>query len=94
MAALTNVHCNLSGIVTEADWKRWRAADLKPYLDVVFDCFGSGRVMFGSDWPVCLLAGSYGQVKKVISDYTGGLSQAEKDRVFGLNAAEFYGLAA
>ncbi|HKU20754.1 MAG TPA: amidohydrolase family protein [Terriglobales bacterium] len=94
MAALANVHCKLSGMVTEADWMRWRPSDFEPYLDVVFDCFGSDRLMFGSDWPVCQLAGSYCQVKKIISDYTNALPQCEKDKIFGLNAAKFYGLAA
>lgn len=94
MAALPNVHCKLSGMVTEADWRRWRPSDFEPYLDVVFECFGSDRLMFGSDWPVCLLAGSYCQVKKIIADYTQALPQYEKDRIFGLNATRFYGLAA
>lgn len=94
MAALPNVHCKLSGMVTEADWRRWRPSDFEPYLDVVFECFGSDRLMFGSDWPVCLLAGSYCQVKKIIADYTQTLPQYEKDKIFGLNATRFYGLAA
>lgn len=94
MAALPNVHCKLSGMVTEADWRRWRPSDFEPYLDVVFECFGSDRLMFGSDWPVCLLAGSYCQVKKIIADYTQALPQYEKDKIFGLNATRFYGLAA
>lgn len=94
MAALPNVHCKLSGMVTEADWRRWRPSDFEPYLDVVFECFGSDRLMFGSDWPVCLLAGSYCQVKNIIADYTQALPQYEKDKIFGLNATRFYGLAA
>jgi L-fuconolactonase len=94
LAALPNVFCKLSGMITEADWRRWRPGDLRPYLDIVFECFGTGRLMFGSDWPVCLLAGSYGQVKKIIADYTEALPQSEKDKIFALNAARFYGLAA
>jgi len=61
-----NVFCKVSGLVTEADWKRGKPDDFRPYLDVVFDAFGPHRVMFGSDWPVCLLAGSYHQVKQLI----------------------------
>ena len=94
LAAQRNVCCKLSGLITEAHWQNWQPADLKPYLDVVFDCFGVDRLMFGSDWPVCLLAGSYRQVKEIIADYTEGLPQPEKDKIFGLNAARFYGLAA
>lgn len=94
LAALPNVFCKLSGMITEADWRRWQPGDLKPYLDVVFDCFGTDRLMFGSDWPVCLLAGSYGRVKDVIANYTEALPQSEKDKIFALNAARFYGLAA
>jgi L-fuconolactonase len=94
LAAQPNVACKLSGLVTEADWHGWQTADFKPYLDVVFDCFGSERLMFGSDWPVCLLASSYVQVKRIIEEYTEGLPQAEKDKIFAGNAAQFYGLAA
>jgi L-fucono-1,5-lactonase len=94
LAAQPNVYCKLSGLVTEADWKCWRAEDFRPYLDVVFDCFGAERLMFGSDWPVCLLAASYGQVKQLIADYTKGLPQADRDKIFGLNAGRFYGLTA
>jgi len=94
LAKHPNVYCKLSGLVTEADWKSWSAADLKPYLDVVFEAFGSDRLMFGSDWPVCLLAASYSQVKEVIESYTRDLSATEREKIFGLNAARFYGLAA
>jgi L-fuconolactonase len=92
LAKNANVFCKLSGLVTEADWKTWRAADFKPYLDVVFEAFGTDRLMFGSDWPVCLLAASYPQVKEIIEGYTRDLSDAEKANIFGLNAARFYGL--
>ena len=87
-----NVFCKLSGMVTEADWKRWKAEDFKPYLDVVFDAFGAERLMFGSDWPVCLLAATYRQVKQLIEEYVKGFSQSDKDKIFGGNAARFYGL--
>jgi L-fuconolactonase len=89
-----NVWCKLSGMITEADWRHWQAGDLKPYLDVVFECFGAGRLMFGSDWPVCLLAGSYGRVKETIATYMEALPRTAKDNILGYNAARFYGLAA
>ena len=89
-----NVFCKLSGLVTEGDWKHWKADDFKPCLDVVFDAFGVERLMFGSDWPVCLVAGTYRQVKQLIEDYVKGYSQPDKERIFGGNAARFYGLKA
>jgi L-fuconolactonase len=87
-----NVFCKVSGLVTEADWKHWKAEDFKPYLDVIFGAFGTERLMFGSDWPVCLLAGTYRQVKQLIEDYAKGFSPADKEKIFGGNAARFYGL--
>jgi L-fucono-1,5-lactonase len=89
-----NVYCKLSGMVTEADWTNWNAETLRPYLDVAFEAFGTERLMFGSDWPVCLLAGSYAQVQEVIENYTRDLSASDKAQIFGLNATRFYGLAA
>jgi len=88
-----NVYCKLSGLVTEADWTKWNSETFRPYLDVAFEAFGTDRLMFGSDWPVCLLAASYAQVKEVIENYTRDLSAAEKEKLFGFNAARFYGLA-
>jgi L-fuconolactonase len=87
-----NVFCKISGLVTEADWKHWKADDFKPYLDVVFSAFGADRLMFGSDWPVCLLAATYGQVKQLIDNYVKGFPQSDQDKIFGGNAARFYGL--
>jgi L-fuconolactonase len=87
-----NVFCKLSGLVTEADWKDWKAGDFKPYLDAVFDAFGAERLMFGSDWPVCLLAATYGQVKQLIEESVEGFSQSDKEKIFGDNTARFYGL--
>jgi L-fuconolactonase len=94
MAQNKNVFCKLSGLVTEADWKHWKADDFKPYLDVVFNAFGVERLMFGSDWPVCLLAATYGQVKQLIDNYVTGYPEAGKEKIFGGNAARFYGLEA
>lgn len=84
-----NVFCKLSGLVTEADWNNWTGADFTPYLDVVFEAFGVDRLIFGSDWPVCLLAATYSQVTSLIASYAA----SGHDRVFGQNAALFYGLA-
>jgi L-fuconolactonase len=92
IAAHPNVYCKLSGIITEADWRNWSADDCRPYLDVVFEAFGPDRLMFGSDWPVCLLAGTYRRVKGLIDDYTRTLPAADREKIFGLNAVKFYRL--
>lgn len=89
-----NVYCKLSGVVTEADWHDWSHDDCRPYLDVVFEAFGVERLMFGSDWPVCLLAGTYGRVKGLIDEYCRGLSIADREKIFGRNAERFYGIGA
>jgi L-fuconolactonase len=91
IAANANVLCKLSGLVTEADWKRWTPADFTVYLDVVFEAFGPERLMFGSDWPVCLLAGSYRHVKQVVEDYVDRHAAGESGKFFGGNAIRFYG---
>lgn len=91
MAENPNVYCKISGLVTEADWKQWRAVDFTPYLDLVFDAFGVDRLMFGSDWPVCLLAAAYKQVVRLVADYTRDLPTSDREKIFGLNAAYFYG---
>jgi L-fuconolactonase len=88
-----NVTCKLSGLVTEADPVTWTVGDLRPYADALFDAFGPERLMFGSDWPVCLLAASYGQVITAAEELTAGLSGAERAAVFGGTAARTYGLA-
>jgi L-fuconolactonase len=92
LASYPNVWCKVSGLVTEADWSRWRPEDIHPYLDVVFEAFGSDRLIFGSDWPVCLLAASYERVVQLIDDYAACLSVDERDKLFGGNALRFYGL--
>ena len=92
LAAHPNVSCKLSGMVTEANWHGWKPSDFAAYLDVVFDCFGPQRLMIGSDWPVCTLAGSYGDVIAVVTDYISFLSPSERDAIRGGNAARFYGL--
>ena len=92
LASHPNVWCKVSGLVTEADWSRWRPEDFHPYLDVVFEAFGPDRLMFGSDWPVCLLAASYRRVAQLVDDYAACLSAAARDKLFGGNAFRFYGL--
>jgi L-fuconolactonase len=92
LAQHQNVWCKLSGMVTEADWANWTNDTFKRYLDVVFEAFGPQRLMFGSDWPVCLVAGEYSQVKEVVSNYTAQLSPTELDAIFGGNAITFYNL--
>jgi L-fuconolactonase len=92
LARQPNVFCKVSGLVTEADWTRWRAADCRPYLDVVFEAFGPERLMFGSDWPVCLLAASYEQVVGLVNDYLAGLAPDVRRAVLGANAIKFYQL--
>lgn len=92
IAQSPNVYCKVSGLITEADWKTWRKEEFRPYLDIVFEAFGNDRLIFGSDWPVCLLAGKYGQVKQLIVDYTADFSTADRAKIFGLNAVHFYGL--
>jgi L-fuconolactonase len=94
IAESPNVYCKLSGLVTEADWRNWKAVDFKPYLDIVFDAFGADRLMFGSDWPVCVLAASYRQVRQIIEDYLHGCAAEVKENIFGGNAIRFYGLKA
>ena len=92
LAALQNVYCKLSGLVTEADWASWRVEQLVPYVSRALDWFGSSRLMFGSDWPVCLLAASYPDVLSAYNDALGDVSDRERERIFGSNALAFYRL--
>jgi L-fuconolactonase len=94
LAQNPNVFCKVSGLVTEADWHKWSPDDFRPYLDVVFDAFGADRLVFGSDWPVCLVAGTYHGVKRLIEDYLQHVSPADHAKIFGANASQFYGLRA
>lgn len=88
-----NVYCKLSGMITEADQKNWKPDDLRPYVEFVLEDFGLHRVMYGSDWPVCLCAGSYDQVVNAISGILAPyLDDASAAEVFGDNAARFYKL--
>jgi L-fuconolactonase len=85
-----NVWCKVSGMVTEADWAAWTPEGLRPYLDVVVEAFGVGRLMAGSDWPVCLVACEYGRWFEVLRKYFAGFSETERDAVFGGTATEVY----
>ena len=88
-----NVSCKLSGMVTEADWHNWSKQDFFPYLDVVFEQFGPDRLLFGSDWPVCLVAANYTQVKTLIEEYVAPWGDEVRAKVFGANAVSFYRLS-
>lgn len=92
LAAYQNVYCKISGLVTEADWHNHQQQEFVPYLDVVFKAFGGDRVMFGSDWPVCNLAGGYQSALNVLKSYAGTLSLADQEKLWGKNAIAFYRL--
>ena len=93
LAQMPHVMCKVSGLVTEAAWTSWQASDFAPYLDVVFEAFGPDRLMYGSDWSVCLLAGSYQRVFNLAKDYVSRLGAGVEEKFFGRTAASFYGLA-
>lgn len=92
VAQFENVYCKISGMVTEADWNNWKNEDFKPYMDTVVEAFGPNRVMFGSDWPVCLLAASYNEMLGIVQEYFSSYSGDEQENFFGLNAIRFYKL--
>jgi L-fuconolactonase len=92
LARAEHVSVKLSGLVTEADWQSWSPEALRRYLDHTLECFGPDRVLFGSDWPVCLLAASYARVAELIEDFARELSEHERAALFGGNAARIYGL--
>jgi len=92
LAEKKNVWCKLSGMVTESNWTKIRPEDFKPYLDVVFKTFGPERLMTGSDWPVCLLAGDYKKVTGIVEKYISGMSSEIQARITAKNCIDFYGL--
>jgi L-fucono-1,5-lactonase len=94
LAACANVMAKLSGLVTEADWHNWTPEEMRPYLDVAFECFGWDRLMIGSDWPVCTVAADYGRTMRLVTDYMRGRPALEQDAVLGGNAARFWRLDA
>ena len=89
---LPNVYCKLSGMITEADFKTWTPAQIAPYMSLVLKAFGANKLMFGSDWPVCLVAGNYKSVKKIVSNFIENLSSREQSAIMGGNAIEFYNI--
>ena len=89
-----HVWCKLSGMVTEADWHGWTARDLRPYVDEALAIFGVARCVFGSDWPVCILAASYAETKAVMEECLSGIDTPARARIFGANAIDLYRLAA
>lgn len=93
LAALPNVHAKLSGLVTEADWDRWTIEDLHRYINAALDSFGPERLMIGSDWPVCTVAGAYGEVLDVVRTAISGRPQAERDAILGNTARRFWNLS-
>jgi L-fuconolactonase len=87
-----NIFCKLSGMITEADWQNWTTADLKPYVRTALECFGPNRCMFGSDWPVCQVAGSYQQAYVALDDTLGPIAESERAAIWHGTAAHFYRL--
>lgn len=92
LASFPNVYCKISGMVTEADWAQWKTVDFKPYLDKVVGLFGMERLLYGSDWPVCLVAASYEQQYAIVRNYFAGFSTASQSAFFGDNATKVYQL--
>jgi len=90
LASFENVSCKISGMVTEADWHNWKAEDFRPYMDIVLEAFGSVRVMVGSDWPVCTVAGEYEEVMRIAGDYIEQLSPTEQAAIWETNAKRIY----
>jgi L-fuconolactonase len=94
LATYSNVCCKLSGLVTEADWQSWTADDLRPCLEIAFECFGADRLMIGSDWPVCTLAADYQRTMSVVLDFVARRSTADRDGVLGGTAMKLWNLSA
>jgi len=92
LSKFPNVYCKVSGMLTEADWYSWKTEDFTPYLDTVFNAFSIGRVIYGSDWPVCKLAGGYNRALEILQIYTSRFSEKEQGMFYGGNAIEFYNL--
>jgi L-fuconolactonase len=92
LAAHEHVYCKVSGMVTEADLTSWKFEDFKPYIDAIFECFGIKRVMYGSDWPVCRLAATFGEVMEILENYTSNFAEAERELFWAKNAIRFYNI--
>ena len=87
-----NAYCKLSGMTTEADYKNWTTEQIEPYMQLVLDAFGASRILFGSDWPVCLVAGNYTKTKELVTNFIAKLSSEEQNAIMGGNAIKFYNL--
>ena len=87
-----NVFCKISGMITEADFKSWTPEQIHPYMLLALEAFGPERCMYGSDWPVCLVAGTYTQVEELTTNFISSLSTTEQAAIMGQNAVDFYGL--
>lgn len=92
LSEFDNLHCKISGLVTEADWNHWTTNELRPVFETALQTFGSNRLLYGSDWPVCTLAATYGEVFESATSLTAGLSSTEQADIFGQNAIRFYNL--
>jgi len=92
LARREHVCCKLSGMVTEAKWKHWKAADFMPYLETALAAFGPGRLMIGSDWPVCTLSGGYAETMGMVIDFVARLAKSEQAAILGGTCARFYGV--
>lgn len=92
IAKYENVFCKISGMTTEADYNTWTPTQIHPYMDLVLNAFGSKRILFGSDWPVCLVAGNYTSTKKLVTNFISNLSTDEQSSIMGRNAIQFYDL--
>jgi L-fuconolactonase len=92
LARRPDVYCKVSGVVTEAEWKSWTPEALRPYWEVVLEAFGPSRLMFGSDWPVCLVASEYGRWLETVRGWSSELSADEQARIFGGTAVNVYRL--
>lgn len=92
IARFDNVYCKISGMVTEANWSGWSNDTFKPYIDAIVEQFGTKRIMYGSDWPVCQVAASYDEVFNIVKEYFSSFSSEEQDLFFGKNATAFYNL--
>ncbi len=92
LAAHDHVYCKVSGMVTEADLRLWKFEDFKPYIDTIFDYFGIQRVMYGSDWPVCRLAATFGEVMQILENYTAPFTREERSLFWAQNAIRFYNI--
>jgi L-fuconolactonase len=90
IASYPNVYCKLSGLITEADHQTWRVEEIKPYVEIAVQAFGYDRLMFGSDWPVCLLAGNYDAVIQTLKECLGNIGPENEQKIFGKNAIKFY----